>query len=494
MGFSMKQTLSLFVLTVLLAALTACAGVGSSPPPAPNPTPTPTPTPTPPPPPSGSLQTSINHIVIMLQENRSFDHYFGAMTQYRTANNIPINSSDGKINDLSQAVGYKSDGIAPYHTGSVCTEDLSPDWEEHHIDINSKDPAAASPTNFDMAGFVPVARGESQFFANQNPPILLADQTGKRAMGFFDDTQLNYYYFMASNFGMSDNLHSPLPSNTPANRMFIHAATSQGWAHRPQAQLNAKTIWQELDAAGISWKIYVTDFEIASRFNNFKTYLDFFTYWNQIGTAGQNAHVVSLKDYFTDVANGTLPSVSFIEAGYFSGKDEHTSNINPALGKASPESVQVGAKAVEQIINALMASPSWKDSIFLFGFDEGGGAFDHAPPVAVPSPDGIKPRDLIAGKDVPGDFTMTGTRIPNMVISPFSKKNFVSHTPMDYTAFLKLIETRFGLPPLTQRDASMPDMTEFFDFSTATGPWGTPPDPTTIPVQRTDGVCNFSKE
>jgi hypothetical protein len=65
---------------------------------------------------------------------------------------------------------------------------------------------------------------------------------------------------------------------------------------------------------------------------------------------------------------------------------------------------------------------------------------------------------------------------------------------MDYTAFLKLIETRFGLPPLTQRDASMPDMTEFFDFSTATGPWGTPPDPTTIPVQRTDGVCNFSKE
>ena len=479
------KTISSVCVAVLVGVLAGCAGVGSSPAPKPNPNPTPTPTPTT----SGSLTTSINHIVIMLQENRSFDHYFGVMTQYRVGNSIPINSADGKINDLSQAPpGYNSAGIAPYHTGSVCTENLSPDWEEHHIQINSKNPAAASPTNFDMAGFVPVARGESQFFASQNPPIILADQTGHRAMGFFDSTQLNYYYFMASNFGMSDNLHSPLPSNTPANRMFIHAATSQGWAHSPKATLGAKTIWQALDEKGITWKIYVTDFEIASRFNNFKTYLQFFNYFQQPGV---QAHIVSLKDYFTDLQNGTLPSVAMIEAGYFSGQDEHTSNVNPALGGASPESVQVGAAHVASIVNALMGSTSWKDSIFLFGFDEGGGAVDHAPPVAVPSPDGIAPRDLVAGKDVPGDFTMTGTRIPNMVISPFVKKNFVSHTPMDYTAFLKLVETRFGLAPLTQRDASMPDMTEFFDFTTSTGPWATPPTP---PAQRTDGLCSFGSE
>ena len=88
----------------------------------------------------------------------------------------------------------------------------------------------------------------------------------------------------------------------------------------------------------------------------------------------------------------------------------------------------------------------------------------------------------------PGDFTLTGFRVPLMVISPFSKKNFVSHTPMDYTAALKLIETRFNLPALTQRDQSMPDMTEFFDFSTDTGPWATPPSP---PTQPTNMPCTF---
>jgi len=76
------------------------------------------------------------------------------------------------------------------------------------------------------------------------------------------------------------------------------------------------------------------------------------------------------------------------------------------------------------------------------------------------------------------------------VISPFAKKNFVSHTPMDYTAALKLIETRFHLPSLTNRDAAMPDMSEFFDFSTSTGPWATPPVPPSQPINMpcTQGV------
>src|SRR6185437_1969551 len=82
-----------------------------------------------------------------------------------------------------------------------------------------------------------------------------------------------------------------------------------------------------------------------------------------------------------------------------------------------------------------------------------------------------QPNDFVA------DFTKSGFRVPLIVISPFSKKNFVSHTPMDFTAALKLIETRFGLQSLTARDAAMPDMTEFFDFTTATGPWATPPTP-----------------
>lgn len=469
----LKRRILCLAMLGVLSFLTACAGIsggGSS-------------TPPPTQPPTGSID-SVNHVILMFQENRSFDHYFGQMTAFRQRNNIPIVSSDSKIHDLSEVPNFSnpvpSGSIAAYHTGSVCTENLSPDWEEHHIQINLQNPAAASPTNAPMNGFANVAFEEGVAFALQG--IFLADQTGRRAMSYFDDSQLNYYYFMASNFGLADNLHSPIPTNTQANRMYMHAATSQGFVHGPTATLTAKTIWQELDEKGVSWKIYVTEFN-----NPFKTYLSFFSYWNQPGV---QAKVVPLSQYFSDVQAGTLPGVSFIESGYTTGRDEHTSNINPNLGAAAPEDVQTGAAFVSSIINALMGSPSWKDSVFLFGFDEGGGAMDHMPPVAVPSPDGIPPRDLTPGKDVAGDFTMTGVRVPNMIISPFSKKNFVSHTPMDYTAYLKFIETRFGLPSLTQRDASMPDLTEFFDFTNG-GPWATPPTP---PKQLTNGPCDFTLE
>jgi phospholipase C len=163
-----------------------------------------------------------------------------------------------------------------------------------------------------------------------------------------------------------------------------------------------------------------------------------------------------------------------------------------------------------------MGSPSWKDSVFIMVFDEHGGLYDHVTPRVngqliqvmqgastgqpatsgpysgdnsaqqVPSPDGIPPNDFITTNppDSPGDFDRSGFRIPMMVVSPFSKKNFVSHTPADSTAILKLIETRFSLPNLTKRDAAQIDMSEFFDFQNV--PWKTPP---TVPTQPTNGPC-----
>jgi phospholipase C len=436
--------------------------------------------------------TSVNHIIIMFQENRSFDAYFGQMTAYRQKNGIPINSSDGKINDLSAAPGFSNTvagvgAIAPYHTGSVCTEDLTSDWAESHKEMNLTNPAAASPSS-PMDGFAQTAHDISAYALQFG--ITLADQTGKRAMGYFNDSDLNYYYFMASNFAMGDAFYSPQPSRTAPNRLFIHAATSQGHVHDPTTQLTATTIWQELDAAGVTWKIYITDpSPNPSVPPPGFTYLSDFTYYNQAST---KSHIVPLTQYFTDVTNGTLPSVAFIETGQFSGRDEHPSNFNPAA-PTSPDhvNVQTGAAYVANIINSLMNSPSWKDSVFFWTMDEGGGTFDHVPPISVMNPDGITPIDYKAdGTDPHGDFTITGFRIPNFIVSPFAKKNFVSHTPMDYTAYLTFIEKRFNLSPLTRRDGQMPDMTEFFDFTNG-GPWATPPSP---PAQRTDGVCDFTKE
>jgi phospholipase C len=305
-------------------------------------------------------------------------------------------------------------------------------------------------------------------------------------MGIFDDSQLNYYYFMASNFAMGDMFFSPVPTRTSSNRLFIHAATSAGTVHADENvtnQFNSKTIWRALDEKGISWKIYISDWP--------KSTFTFFDFFTDSSDPNRQKNVVSIDQYFTDVANNTLPAVAFIETGMNTGRDEHPSN-NPAPGIVSPPiNVQAGQAWVAKVINALMTSPSWKDSVFFWTFDEGGGAFDHVPPISVPSPDGIKPRDFIAGKDTfGGDFTITGFRVPNFIASPFAKKNFVSHTPMDYTAILKFVETRWGLQPLTARDASMPDMTEFFDFTNG-GPWATPPTP---PAPATNGVCDFTKE
>jgi len=137
-----------------------------------------------------------------------------------------------------------------------------------------------------------------------------------------------------------------------------------------------------------------------------------------------------------------------------------------------------------------MQSSSWKDSAFILTFDEGGGFYDHVSPQPALSPDGIKPVDLMAGDictTTTGptcDFVYTGYRVPLIVVSPYAKKNYVSHTVADYTAILKMIETRFSLPALTKRDAAQMDMTEFFNFSSPQ--WMTPPTP---PAQATNGAC-----
>ena len=135
-------------------------------------------------------------------------------------------------------------------------------------------------------------------------------------------------------------------------------------------------------------------------------------------------------------ADQQLPSVIFIERG--KSTDEHPDN-----------NIQNGATVVKSVLDALMASTAWKDSIFILAYDEGGGLYDHVPPFLVAPPDDITPQ-CKAGL-TPGLFNLSGFRVPMIAISPYSKPHYVSHTSMETTSILKLIETRFNLPPLTQR-------------------------------------------
>ncbi len=201
-----------------------------------------------------------------------------------------------------------------------------------------------------------------------------------------------------------------------------------------------------------SWKIYSDGHSTLEAFHSFYV--------------THTANVVPYAQYFSDVKNGNLPSVSFIQNA--SGSDEH-----PTV------SVQKGAKFASTFINALMNGPNWKDSVFFLTYDEAGGIYDHVPPPSAPHPDGIAPIDL-GPNDTQGNFDRYGFRVPLLVISPFTKPGYVSHNVADLTAILKFIEVRYGLPNLTARDAAQPDMTEFFDFTNA--PNMNPPSPPNQPV------------
>jgi phospholipase C len=460
--------------------------------------------------------TSLNHIIFLGQENRSFDHYFGALRKYWLDNGYPDQSFDGlpQFNPVSGAAPLQgplpsnpgcdpaspppsdcvfdtNNPVASFPLITQCTENTSPSWNESHTIWNFNDQLGLYPAR--LNGFVHAAAHDAR---NVRPPF--TDTNGIRAMGYYDGNDLNYYYFMASNFATSDRWFHPVMTRTHPNREFMIAATSQGRVYpngtSPQnsSLIKATTIFEELQAAGITWKIYVNPkgskcagppYDPACLLT--LSYVQAFTFGQTIPSKYPQ-NIAPISQYFTDLQNGTLPQVAQIEPATEAGLDEH-----PSSADALPTNIQLGANYVASLINALMQSPSWQDSAFILTFDEYGGLYDHVSPQPTVSPDGIKPVDLkpndVCNKGTTGpicDFIYTGYRVPLIVVSPYTKKNYVSHTVADSTAILKLIEARFNVPSLTKRDAAQMDMTEFFDF--ANPPWMTPPIP---PVQHTNGAC-----
>jgi phospholipase C len=404
--------------------------------------------------------TAVKHIIYMLQENRSFDQYFGQLNAYRQSQGFSADVDVTPAN-ASQLSYDHSTTFGPFHMTSQCMEEMSPYWNESHNDWNHFAPTTATPL---MDGFANSAGGDSR---RSTPPGF--DINGQRVMGYYTDSDLPYYYFMATQFAMSDHWFSPIMTNTPANRMYAVAATSHGVVDKPLTEINVPTIFDELQAANITWKNYVPDYPNGSSLKAFTAYAKYV-----------NTNIAPMSQYFTDLKNGNLPQVVFIDRDSNDGLDEH-----PGQGI----SVQKGAAYVKSIIDALMNSDAWKDSVFFLSYDEAGGAYDHEPPVPMPSPDGIPPvlarHDICARTTGPMcDFTYTGFRLPNIVVSPFAKQHYVDHTPMDTTAILRFIEKRFSLQTLTARDAAQPDISYFFDFTNS--PNLNPPTP---PSQPTSGPC-----
>jgi phospholipase C len=526
---------------------------------------------------------SINHVIFMLQENHTFDDYFGMLNPYRLNHgwNIApdgndVDGIDDKINgqtysavNNSNQVISNNDKQGGVHTlypfKSTCVDDMSSAWEESFGDVSLGNFLTTRPIR--MNGYTSNGDGFAVSKCPNGPGSTgctpgFTDTTGDRTMGYYDQSFLNYYYYMASQFALSDRWFSPIESKSIPNRIATFTGgTTQGLVNDPSQDdhlgaLTINNIFQELDNAGVSWKVYYTvnngecDPEDCNKTQSGSALLpsttfSYLTYsFKYVGGAptctppkvpssviGDTTnsfcidpkHIAPIRDatygYFADLKNGTLPSFAFIESG--SGtNDEHP---------GYQQSILLGQAQVSSIINALMNSTSWGDSAFFLAYDEGGGPYDHVPPVTghtndftdksiagnypmdvtaisvqpdnfypcVPAAPGDMHCDLSAGQagsnqgDAAGPPTNTppgagfgaqvGFRVPNMVVSPFAKMHYVSHIPMDHTAVIRFVEDRFigNGKYLTARDAAQPNLLDFFDFTGV--PWATPPTQTSTP-------------
>ena len=505
--------------------------------------------------PAGSIQ-SINHVIFMLQENHTFDNYFGMLNPYREANgwNVGDDGNDYKvdgIDDKLKTTEVNDSGISfpLFKLRSTCIDDDSSDWLASFGDVNRYDFMTTRPIQEN--GFVHTGGGLChQLREYQRLHGAFTDVAGQRAMGYYDEGFLNYYYYMAAQFAVSDRWFSPMASKSTPNRIAMFTGgTTQGLVRDPSyddhlAALPLPSIFQALDNAGVSWKLYYTQTvggcldgddcapgsanEPGTTFG----YIDYYHKYEYINPTHaactaptqpssvvgdpKNSfcidpnHIAKLSTYFSDVANGTLASFSFIESG--SVTDEHPASWQNVLG---------GQVEVASIINAFMAQSVLERLRLLLQLRRGRAVpYDHVPPVpghsndftdqvtagrrrfrisealsvnpdsyfpCLPSgepatqhcdlePDypGTSPGDAAT---VHGFAAQIGFRLPNIVISPFTRRHYVSHIPMDHTAVIKFVENRFIGPNahLTARDAVQPDMLDFFDFNNV--PWATPPTP-----------------
>lgn len=348
----------------------------------------------------------IEHIIVIMQENHSFDNYFGRLNQDKF-----YGSQVSGITDQMYNLDKHGQPVYAHHEESKCVADPEHDWNPIHREWN----------NGKMDGFV-----------------LL---NGKRAMGYFDERDIPFYYDIANKFAIADNYHSALLTETLPNRFFLYAGTSFGHIGGvvpfPLFGLRHKTIFDSLNEHGVSWKYYKNGIGYLAMFQPM-----------YLANLGKMAKISSFKK---DLAKNKLPQVVFIDAD-FGGQDEHPNG-----------NIEEGQMFVAQRLKELMESSAWEKSVLFLTYDEGGGFFDHEAPPQFCAPDKIQPR-LKSAQHKAGGFEQLGFRVPFVAISPYVKHHFVSHQTYDHTAILRFIEDKFKLPALSVRDANSNTLNEMFDF------------------------------
>ena len=366
----------------------------------------------------------IDHVIVIMQENRSFDNYLGRLVAqgYYQPGEVDVPPQDWSNLDADGGA------VVPHPDDEYCFG-VNHSWAAEHDDYDN---------------------GALDHFVTQNEP------DGQRTFFYEDDTVIPFYYALASTFSIGDRYFCSALTSTWPNRFFLMAATSFGIGDNSFDTLDtgespSPQIFSLLEAGGHTWKDYTDG----------PHQVEFFPYFGFSADARANYADVQCG-LFGDIANGTLPDVAYVMGDEVSETSDEGPSALPGIGGA----------LVEAIVRALFASPEWKSTALFITYDENGGMADHVPPAKACPPDALAPHD--GNNDpLPGAFDTTGFRVPFIVVSPYAKAHHVSHVVYDHTSIVRFIEARFGLPALTARDANATPPYDAFDFQSP--PFMTPP-------------------
>ncbi len=357
----------------------------------------------------------VDHIFVLMMENRSFDHYFSKLPEYGVTDVAVADASFTNLDQNGQAVAW-------YHETEYCIEDPRHSWNNSHEQW---------------------AAGKNDGFVLNNEP------DGARAMGYFDHTDLPFYYELASQFAIGDRYFCSMLGPTWPNRMYLYSGSSGGLT-KNTLPLDVKTpnIFAALIDKGVEWKTYRSNLPPAAMY--LETWLE--------STKGCSdpengpCRLAEFEQLIPDLASGDVPPVTFIEPEYSTGIYE-TSEHPPA----NPHH---GQNFVWRVVDALTKSPVWGRSVLFITYDEHGGFADSVPP-----PKACHPGDRDPDDTSKGTFDQYGFRVPFIVVSPFAKKGYVSHIDRDHTAILRFIQAKHGIGAFTKRDANSDALMDMFDFA-----------------------------
>jgi phospholipase C len=355
----------------------------------------------------------IHHVIVVMKENRSFDHLLGALSKMQPdAETFPPT--------FSNKDWFGAD-VHPFHFDDTCYhKDPNHSWDAMHRQVNGGK----------MDGYVQQA-------------ALTTFTDGHFALGTFDETDFPFYYFLASTYAVADHYFSSVRGPTYPNRDYLVLATSDHVTETqplvyPGAAL--PSIFDRLDGAGVSWGVYAADHPFEEALDDPNHDWETLHPWKKV------------DDFLADVASGSLPAVTYVDSRPNREDDHPYSDI------------QVGEAWLKKVYDTLVASPIWPDTVLLVTYDEAGGFFDHVPP----------PKACVP---LPGDdqFDGLGTRVPMMAISRWARRHYVSKRVHEHTSIVRFIEALHGLPALTARDANSDALLDMFDFDCA--PAAIPPAP-----------------